>query len=299
MEGVGGAGGRGLYNGGCPLGAKGRGGVGLRICGGRMSAEETRGHFEDEARGYFNFLAKVGLTKHLGSMAATRKLVELCRLDSGKYVLEVGCGVGATVPYLVRSVGCRVVGVDLVEGMIEQARERATEAGVGDSAQFSVADARMLPFAAGVFDAVVMESVNVFFDHKLRAMEEYVRVTKPGGYVGITEMTWLEEPSPEVEAYYRRVVYAKSLQAEGWKALLEEAGLEEVAGSAYPVELAGEAKGRLERYGCRGMLRVLLRTVGLLVKDRESREFVGDVSQAMPRDLIGDMGYGVYAGRKR
>jgi ubiquinone/menaquinone biosynthesis C-methylase UbiE len=263
-----------------------------------MSPEDAKGHFEEEAMGYFEFLAKVGLTKHLGSMEATRKLIEMSRIRSGHFILEVGCGVGATVSYLVKSFGCRVVGLDVVERMIVQAQERARAERVESRVRFTVADARKLPFENDLFDAVIMESVNVFFEDKVGAMNEYVRVTKPGGFVGITEMTWLETPSAHVEEYYERVVYAKALEADGWKKLLEDAGLEKVVGSAHRVGIPEEARGRIERYGCSGMMRVLWKTLGLLFKDRETREFLKDVTGSLPRDLMEDIGYGVYVGRK-
>ena len=229
-------------------------------------------------------------------MAATRRLIEMAHVTNGQRVLEVGCGVGATVAYLDKSVGCRVIGVDLLEGMVQQARKRVD--GVHDRIGLAAADARRLPFRDGCFDAVIMESVNVFFTDKRKAMGEYVRVTKPGGYVGITEMTWLEPPTPEIEAYYKRTVYAKALEAERWRNLLREAGLNNVSGSAQPVDMSQEARGRIGRYGCRGMLRVLARTLGLLFKDRETRRFLTDVTSSLPRDLMRNIGYGVYVGRK-
>lgn len=251
-----------------------------------------------EARGYFEFLANLGLTKHLGSMEATRKLIELCRIGSDRHVLDVGCGVGATPCYLAKKVGCRVVGVDLLEKMIAQSRERAREEGVAGRATFAVADARELPFEDDRFDAVIMESLNVFFKDKQEAMREYARVTKPGGYVGIVEMTWLRPVAPETEAYYRRVVHADALAAQGWMALLEEAGLQDVIGDAHQVEIPLESKGRFERYGCRGIMKVMLRTLVTVFQDRASREFLKDVTGSLPKDLLGDMGYGVYAGKK-
>jgi len=54
------------------------------------------------ARDYFEFIADLGMTKHYGSMEATRELVEMCRIGDGKYVLDVGCGVGATPCYLAK-----------------------------------------------------------------------------------------------------------------------------------------------------------------------------------------------------
>jgi ubiquinone/menaquinone biosynthesis C-methylase UbiE len=252
----------------------------------------------DKARDYFEYLANLGLTKHLGSMEATRSLIELCQLGSGDFVLDVGCGVGATPLYLAKAAGCRVVGVDLLDRMVEQSRERARTERLKDRVTFAVADARRLPFKDGLFDAVIMESLNVFFEEKLDAIRGYVRVTRPGGYVGITEMTWLKPPPPETAAYYKRVVYADALEARGWIELLEEAGLENVVGSAHAVDIPKEAKGRFERYGCRRFVKVLLRALTVALRDPASRAFLKDVTQSLPQDMLGDMGYGVFAGRK-
>ncbi len=252
----------------------------------------------EQSQNYFEFLAELGLTKHIGSMRATRELVQLCRIGHSSYVLDVGCGVGPTPCYLAKTHGSRVVGIDLLKKMVAQSRARANAEGVTDQVKFLVADARRLPFEDAVFDAVIMESVNVFFEDKLQAMRDYVRVTKPGGYVGITEMTWLTPPTPEAVEYYRRTVFADVLQAEAWKTLLEDAGLRDVTGNAYHVDMAVEGQGRFQRYGCRGMLKVLWQTVKVFFKDPASRDFLKDVTSSVPKDMLRDMGYGVYAGRK-
>ena len=74
------------------------------------------------ARDYFDFIANLGMTKHYGSMEATRELIKLCCIGDGHYVLDVGCGVGATPCYLAKTIDCRVMGVDLVDKMIAQSR---------------------------------------------------------------------------------------------------------------------------------------------------------------------------------
>jgi ubiquinone/menaquinone biosynthesis C-methylase UbiE len=252
----------------------------------------------EEARDYFEFLAQLGLTKHLGSMEATRQLVELCHIGRGQLVLDVGCGVGATPVFLARKLGCGVVGVDLLERMIEQSQDRARMERVTGQVELAVADARRLPFADGLFDAVIMESLNVFFEDKGKAMREYVRVTRPGGYVGIIEMTWLKPPLPVRAAYYRRMVHAGALEAGGWIALLEGTGLKDVVGNAQPVDIPRESMGRFERYGCRGITKAMLQALDVFLRDRASRAFMRDVTGSLPKGFLEDMGYGVYAGRK-
>jgi ubiquinone/menaquinone biosynthesis C-methylase UbiE len=250
------------------------------------------------ARDYFELLADAGMTKHLGSMEATRELVDMCRIDDGKYVLDVGCGVGATPVYLAKDVGCRVMGVDLLDKMIEQSREWVKAEGLEDRVDFRVADARNLPFEDGCFDAVISESVNVFFNDKSQAMREYIRVTKPGGYIGMTEITWLKPPSPAVEDSIKGMVDTYPMDASGWKDLMEDESLVDVIGSAHRIDIVSEGKGRIERYRRRITIKRMLKMIGMLLSDRRMRQIMKGGVGAVSKDLVDVMGYGVYAGRK-
>ena len=91
--------------------------------------------------GFFDFAAEVGLTKHIGGIEATETLIELSHIGKGSYVLDVGCGVGATPCFIAKRHGCRVVGVDISERMVERSRERANREKVADRVEFRVADA--------------------------------------------------------------------------------------------------------------------------------------------------------------
>ena len=250
------------------------------------------------SRDYFEFLAEIGMTKHYGSMEATRELIELCHISSGQIVLDVGCGVGATPSFLANKTDCRVIGLDLVERMLIKSRERAVDQGTQEWAEFLAGDGGNLPFEDACFDAVIMESVNVFFSDKLAPMKEYIRVTRPGGYVGITEMTWLQPPYPEVENAFRRAAFATALDAAGWIDLLKEAELQKVTGNAYQINVPAESKGRIDRYGRWYVLKTILKTLVSVITDKKSRSFMSDGISGVSRDLLNVVGYGVYAGQK-
>ncbi len=253
--------------------------------------------------GFFDFAAEVGLTKHIGGVAATEALVALCHIDQGSYVLDVGCGAGATACFLAKRVGCRVVGVDILEGMVQRSRERATREKVADRVEFRVADAQDLPFADGAFDAVVTESVTAFPEDKQRAVNEYARVTKPGGYVGLNETAWLKFPPPaEVVAWAAQDVGAsvKPLTPDEWAGLLAAARLTEIMIKTYAISIQDESKGILRRYGLGGMLRVLGRALRLYAKSPAYRQFVKGVGQrgVVPTGLAEYFGYGLFVGRR-
>jgi len=223
---------------------------------------------------FFDFAAEVGLTKHIGGIQATETIIELCHIGEGKYILDVGCGVGLTPCFIARRYGCNVVGVDIMQGMVDRSTERAKREGVMDKVTFRVADAQALPFEDSLFDAVITESVTAFPDDKQRAVKEYARVTKPGGYVGLNESTWLKvPPPPELIAWASQDLGAnvKPLTSEEWVGLLEGAALREIVAETYAIKIQDEARGILRRYGCGGMLGVLGRMLSLYARSAAYR----------------------------
>ncbi len=252
----------------------------------------------ERAEDYFEFLGKLGLTKHYGSLDATRELIQLTGIQAGQLVLDLGCGVGATPVFLAREIAPRVFGVDLIEIMLREARQRALKDQVADLASFLTADARSLPFPDDCFDVVLLESVNVFFDDKSAALREYSRVIKPGGSLGITEMTWLQPPTRAYQEMFKKVAFVTAHLEQEWKDLIENAGFENVGGSSYPIDPGRESKGRFERYGLGNVLSTLPRIVKLLLTDKSSRTFFKDGASNLSRDIMNYVGYGVFSGKK-
>ncbi len=254
-------------------------------------------------RTIFDFQSQVGLTKHMGGLAATKALIRLCQIEPGQEVLEVGCGVGQTSVLLAVRYGCRVVGVDLSPGMLEFARERARQQAVSDRTEFRLGDIVDLPFEDDRFDVVFGESVTVFAPDHLGAIREYARVLRPGGVVGLNETAWMEAlPPPEIVAWISRDGGggARTHAVEGWVALLETAGLSVEAARAYPLEPRREARGLLRRYGLGGMLGVTARALRLYLRDPAYRSFVRDSRAAgvLPENLSDYLGYGLFVARK-
>lgn len=252
---------------------------------------------------FFEFAAKVGLTKHLGGVAATEALIELCHIGRGKNVLDVGCGVGVTPCYIAKRYNCRVVGVDISQRMIERSEERIRKTKLTDLVEFRVADAQDLPFENNFFDVVITESVTSFPKDKQKAIDEYVRVTKSGGYVGLNESIWRKvPPPPEVVAWASQDIGAnvQPLTSDAWVGLLQSAGLKNITSRTFVMNSRGEARGILKRYGLGGMMRVLWRMRLLYARSPAYRSFVKRVRQTglAPDNLDQYFGYGIFVGQK-
>jgi len=253
----------------------------------------------EEAPTYLELHAYSGATKHMGGLSTTKELIGLCGVDEGSYVLEVGCGTGATSRYLAQKVGCRVLGVDIRPTMIEQARERAARAQVQDRAEFRVADATHLPFDEATFDVVLVESVTTFVVDKAAAIREYARVVKPGGCVGLNEEMWHQIPVlPEIVEYTAQTwdVQAEILTLEGWVELLEASGL--------TVELASPRRygpltdlSEVARYGCRDFFTMLGRSAKLYATSPAFRKYMRE-RRRLPKGIWDYLGYALLVGRK-
>ena len=173
-----------------------------------------------------------------------------------------------------------------------------------DRVEFRVADAQDLPFEDDLFDAVITESVTAFPEDKQKAVNEYVRVTKPGGYVGLNESTWLKvPPPPELIAWASQDLGANimPLTSSEWTELLESAGLREIVVKTLTINVQDESKGILQRYGWGGMLRTFYRILSLYATSPAYRKFVKEVreNQITPANLDEFFGYGLYVGRKQ
>jgi SAM-dependent methyltransferase len=245
---------------------------------------------------FLDMQAEVGISKHIGGLRATRDLLSMCHVDDAREVLEVGCGIGVGPAYIARTYGCRVVGVDISERMIEWSRQRAREEGVEDRVEFEVADVRSLPFQADRFDAVFCESVLAFVTDKEQAIRELVRVTRPGGYVGLNEGLWRGEPPEDVARVARDMGIAEIPTAERWRALWERSGLEDRVITLRRVDPNAEVRSRLRWIGLSWAVRTWGRALRLYITNPEIRRSFQVVASG--GNALDYTGYGLFAGRK-
>jgi ubiquinone/menaquinone biosynthesis C-methylase UbiE len=267
-----------------------------------LVADESSSPRVSEAEpSYFEFQAPFGATKHGGGLRATEELAELCHIGHGKLVLDVGCGVGMAPCDLAKRYGCRVIGVDIREGMLTKAADRARREGVERLVEFRVADAQELPFEDGHFDAVIAESVTALLEDKARGVGEYVRVAKPGGHVGINEMTWLKPgPPPALVEYYYLTTGARPETVDGWQELLGDRGLTDAVVKTYRMSVVDEYIDGLRRFALRDLLSSGRQFLSLAVSSPGFRRFARDAipSMSVVKAIFGYLGYGLYAGKK-
>jgi len=250
---------------------------------------------------YLDTQAELGITKHIGGNAATNELIRLCHISKKDRVLDVGCGIGTTPVRLAKEIGCRVVTVDVSPKMIGWAEKWAKENNVEGKIEFLVADARKLPFKDGAFDVVLCESVLAFVKDKKKALSEFRRVLKKGGYLGLNEgIWWPTEPPADVKRYYEKVAAGYVLPEAEFRRLLVSSGFKLVSAKPFRVGVVREFQDRLELIGPKRIGRVVTSVAKLtwkMIIDPGYRKMFVNAAK-VPRGIANLTGFGLYVVRK-
>jgi arsenite methyltransferase len=184
---------------------------------------------------------------HPGGAATTRRSLEMIELRASERLLDVGSGAGTSALLAAREFGCLVAGVDYGTGAIVDAQRAADAAGLCDRVGFMQGEAGALPFADGVFDAVLCECSLSTFENKPRAVAEMRRVLRPGGRVAISDV--VADPGRLPETLRGRVAtlgcIGGAMPLSDYQRLLAEHGLRTYAIEPLDAE-AGRLAGRLE-----------------------------------------------------
>jgi phosphatidylethanolamine/phosphatidyl-N-methylethanolamine N-methyltransferase len=99
----------------------------------------------------------------------------------GGRILDVGVGTGISLKDYSRTL--RLVGVDYSEPMLRKAAERVAEHRLDNVEALAVMDGKHLGFADASFDVVVAQYVITAVPEPEATLDEFVRVTRPGGEI--------------------------------------------------------------------------------------------------------------------
>jgi len=246
----------------------------------------------------FDFMARhVGMTViHPGGFAATRRLAKSCHLDSKTKVVDIACGKGTSAVYLAERYGCQVVGLDICEDLVGHATRLAKRKGLEGKVTFHIGDALDMPFPDNEFDVAISQAMLVLVNNQRKAIQEAIRVTRPGGYLGWLELSWRAEPTDQFIKDVSTVICAYCMSNahtyEGWKKLLTELGVRDLNTIAATMDFRG-MRGMVADEGLVNTARVALR----YVTNRRVRIRMRTMDRFF-KDHANYFGYGIYVGRK-
>jgi SAM-dependent methyltransferase len=114
-------------------------------------------------------------------------LAEALEIVPDERVLDVACGSGNMALAAARRAWGNTVGSDFVPALLERGRERAAAERL--DVEFVEADAQDLPFGDASFEVVTSVFGAMFAPDQQKTAAELLRVTKPGGRIGMANWT--------------------------------------------------------------------------------------------------------------
>lgn len=123
-----------------------------------------------------------GPTLRPGGFTLTDHAVEICNLPSGAAVLDVGCGLGATVHRLTSHYGFKAFGLDAAAGLLREGHR------MGPANCLMAGLAERLPLRRERVDAVICECVLSLLNAPQQALSEFCQAMKPGGRLAVLDV---------------------------------------------------------------------------------------------------------------
>lgn len=133
-----------------------------------------------------------------GGAQTVAYIVSMCCLHEGKRVLDIGTSTGNTAIDIASLSGAEVIGIDINENSLEEARKRAKIVGVDSKITFELNDAMNLSLPNNFFDMVICGNVTSLLSDKEKALSEYQRVLRDTGFLVAVPMYYIKKPSDQL-----------------------------------------------------------------------------------------------------
>jgi ubiquinone/menaquinone biosynthesis C-methylase UbiE len=208
----------------------------------------------------------LGDSLHPGGLELTERLGSLMELNQGERVLDVAAGTGTSAIFLANRFDVEVVGIDYGKESVAAASVAAVGAGLGDQVRFGQGDAERLPYDEGALDAVICECAFCTFPDKAAAAGEFFRVLRPGGRLGLSDLTRTGPLTPELDGLLAwisciadalpKAEYVRRLEAAGFSVDLVEPhdeALQRTVGDVRTKLLTAELFTKLKRLELTGI----------------------------------------------
>ncbi len=141
-----------------------------------------------------------------GSDQTTQKALDLIGINTSNHlkIADIGCGCGAQTITLAQNTKAEIIAIDLFPQFLEKLEQKVTTLGLNNRVKTQVASMEDLPFQPEQFDIIWSEGAvyNMGFEAGIINWRKFL---KPGGYLAVSEISWLTNSRPQkIEDYWLR-----------------------------------------------------------------------------------------------
>ncbi len=164
---------------------------------------------------------------HVGGVKETDILAKKAGIKKETVILDVCSAVGGPARHLARKYGCKVIGLDATQKMIDEAVKRTKKEGLSSLVEYKLGNGLDMPFKAGTFDVVWGQDAWCYITDKNKLISEAYRVLKNEGIIAFTD--WIQignMPEQEWEDLNSFMAFPYIETLDGYERILRNAGFE-------------------------------------------------------------------------
>jgi SAM-dependent methyltransferase len=132
-----------------------------------------------------------------GSQESTLKALSFIdNIHEKSKIIDLGCGTGSQTIVLAQNTTCNITAIDLFPGFIEKLNDNAQKLNLQNRIKGIIGSMDKLDFKLNELDLIWSEAAiyNIGFE---KGMNYWYKFLKKGGYVAVTEASWLTEKRPK------------------------------------------------------------------------------------------------------
>ena len=138
-----------------------------------------------------------------GSEEMTKQAIRyISGLSADTKIADLGCGTGGQTITLAQNTPSQITALDLFPAFIDKLKTRLHSLNLSDRVSTIIGSMGELPFTENEWDVIWSEGAiyNIGFQHGLSYWHRFI---KSGGYIAVTEASWLTESRPkEIEEFW-------------------------------------------------------------------------------------------------
>ncbi len=175
--------------------------------------------FDEQAKNWDNFIGKDLLRK------IKYKILPKLKIKNLDKVIDIGCGTGIMLPFLLEKLGCegKLVALDYSKKMLEIAKKK-----FGKKCDYICCDAHNIKLDGEMFDVAICFNVFPHFDNKNKVVEEIFRILKPEGKFYIAHSDSIKNIMKLHKKTHKVIMNDKMLTDEKIKCICKKAGFKNI-----------------------------------------------------------------------
>lgn len=149
-----------------------------------------------------------------GDVTATTRAYKLLKgLPKNMRILDVGCGPGQQTLDLALLSSGQIDAVDMHQPFLDELEHRAAAAGVAERVHTHKMSMDALGFPPASFDLIWSEGA-IYIKGFENGLRNWKRFLKPGGYIAVTEVSWIKQAPPQEAKDFWDAAYPAMLPVE-------------------------------------------------------------------------------------